>query len=149
MYIGLFRHDISGVQSTSVKVSGTPERSKGAEVMWTGWTVRCGLFSRNNVLWCPQNLLSQVSQRWVRGWVSVFVHVCLGNRKESSQNIQNWQHFSHAFLGFDYMLFTLDKCKENLNITYWQMHQRFCSACCEITPTKTIRQTETAWDKNR
>lgn len=74
--------------------------------MWTGWSARCGLFSRNNVLRCPQEELSQVSQRWVKRWVSVFIHVHLGNRKEKRQNMQRWQRFCHAFWGFECVVYT-------------------------------------------
>ncbi len=126
------------MQCTSVKVKGTPDRSKGAEVMWTGWSARCGLFSRNNVL-------RKSCRRWVKGGSRdecLYLYMCVWETERTKDKTRT----DDMYFGPLDVLFlhqTSAKNKATLNITYWQLHQHFCSAYCEITPTKTISQTET------
>lgn len=147
MYIGfgLFRHDISGVQCTSVKVSGTPERSKGAQVMWTGWTARCVCLAEIMFSGVPRKSCG----RWVKGG-SQGISVCICTFVLGKQKGKQTKHGKMT---------ALFSCIFGLRVVYTRQAQRdsehhiltnaFCSACCDITPTKTMSQTETAWEKKR
>jgi len=141
MYIGfgLFRHDISGVRCTSVKVSGTRDRSKGAQVMWTGWTAGCVCLADIMFSGVPRKSYG----RWVKagsGDKCLYLYMCVWEtERKADKTWKNDSTFLMHFLG----LWLRQRQRD------WTSHPDKCILFCLLryytnqnTETRSLREKE-------
>lgn len=145
MYIGfgLFRHDISGVQCTSVKVSGTPERSKGAQVMWTGWTARCVCLAEIMFSGVPRKSCG----RWVKGGSGdkcLYLYMCAWETERKAD--KTWKNDSTFLMHF----WALTTCclRQTSAKSLWTSHPDKC-ILFRLLRYYTNQNNEPNWDSLR